>query len=221
MIKAVFLDFYGTVVHEDGEVIQKITQIIHETGDMEEPSKIAAFWWKEFQEMCDKAYDDAFETQRVLELKSLRNTISWFHSSADEEKLSGQMFEHWQNPPVFEDTKEFLEQCSVPVYIVSNTDNVDVEEAMRFHGLSAAGVFTSEDARSYKARRELFELALNTTGCKPEEVVHIGDSLNSDVKGASQLGIRTIWLNRNGKEVPEGVSAVNSLTEALEIIKTL
>ena len=42
MIKAVFLDFYGTVVHEDGEVIQKITQIIHETGDMEETSKIAA-----------------------------------------------------------------------------------------------------------------------------------------------------------------------------------
>ena len=26
MMKAFFLDFYGTVVHEDGEIIKKITQ---------------------------------------------------------------------------------------------------------------------------------------------------------------------------------------------------
>ena len=32
MIKAFFVDFYGTVVHEDGEVIKKITQIIFDTG---------------------------------------------------------------------------------------------------------------------------------------------------------------------------------------------
>ncbi len=32
MIKAVFIDFYGTVVHEDGEVIQKISQEIFNTG---------------------------------------------------------------------------------------------------------------------------------------------------------------------------------------------
>ena len=28
MIKAFFVDFYGTLVHEDGEVIKKITDII-------------------------------------------------------------------------------------------------------------------------------------------------------------------------------------------------
>ena len=30
MVKAVFLDFYGMVVHEDGEVFKKITKIIME-----------------------------------------------------------------------------------------------------------------------------------------------------------------------------------------------
>ena len=29
MIKAFFLDFYGTVVHEDGEVVKKISQLIY------------------------------------------------------------------------------------------------------------------------------------------------------------------------------------------------
>ncbi len=32
MVKAVFIDFYGTVVHEDGEVIKNISQEIFDTG---------------------------------------------------------------------------------------------------------------------------------------------------------------------------------------------
>ena len=62
-------------------------------------------------------------------------------------------------------------------------------------------------------------MALNSTGLNPEEVVHIGDSMSSDVKGASALGIPAIWVNRGGREVPEGVEAVSNLLEVLEKIK--
>ena len=47
----------------------------------------------------------------------------------------------------------------------------------------------------------------------PEEVIHIGDSLSCDVKGASGAGIKAVWLNRSGREVPECVTAVQVLTE--------
>jgi FMN phosphatase YigB (HAD superfamily) len=30
-------------------------------------------------------------------------------------------------------------------------------------------------------------------------VVHIGDSLTSDVEGAQALGINTVWINRKNK----------------------
>ena len=76
-------------------------------------------------------------------------------------------------------------------------------------------MFTSEDARSYKPRKELFELALKGSGLAADEVIHIGDSMSSDVKGAGALGIRTLWLNRFGKEVPEGVVSISTLPEAL------
>lgn len=56
MVKAVFLDFYGTVVHEDGDVIKKITEIIIETGNTDDRNKIGAFWWNEFQTMFLNAY---------------------------------------------------------------------------------------------------------------------------------------------------------------------
>lgn len=74
-------------------------------------------------------------------------------------------------------------------------------------------MFTSEDAKSYKPRKELFEFALNSTGLSAEQVVHIGDSLSSDVKGASAVGIKSIWINRTGREVSDGITAVENLLQ--------
>lgn len=216
MVKAVFIDFYGTVVHEDGEVIRKVSQEIFNTGKVKDKSEIGSYWWNEFQTAFISAYGDNFETQRKLEYQSLRKTIQYFNSSADAEELSNLMFEHWIKPPIFDETKRFFEICPVPIYIVSNIDRDDILKAIEFHGLKPMGVFTSEDAKSYKPRKELFEFALTSTGLSAEKVVHIGDSLNSDIKGASSVGINTIWVNRGSKGIPEGVSAVGNLLEVYD-----
>lgn len=216
MIKAIFIDFYGTVVYEDGEVIEKVEQEIFDTGNAVTKSEIGSYWWKEFQTAFHNAYGDCFETQRKLEFDSLEKTIHHFSSTADAEALSNLMFEYWVKPPVFEESKQFFDRCPVPVYVVSNIDRADVLQAIEYHGLKPAGIFTSEDAKSYKPRKELFEYALKSTGLSAEEVVHIGDSLSSDIRGAASAGIKAIWVNRSHREVPEGVVAVNNLLEVFD-----
>ena len=216
MVKAVFLDFYGTVVHEDGEIIKKITDIVMETGHVTDRGRVGAFWWREFQTMCTNAHGADFETQRALEYRSLDRTLKEFQSTADAAALSEMMFAHWVKPPIFEESKAFFERCPVPVYLVSNIDTADLLSALSYHGLKPAGVFTSEAARAYKPRKELFELALTSAGRKPEEAVHIGDSLSSDVKGASACGIPALWLNRQKREIPEGVIAIHNLLELFD-----
>ncbi|MBO5055226.1 MAG: HAD family hydrolase [Lachnospiraceae bacterium] len=156
-----------------------------------------------------------FKTQRELEYQSLVKTINHFQSTANAKALSNLMFEHWIKPPVFEESKHFFEVCPVPIYIVSNIDRADILKAIEYHNLKPAEVFTSEDAKSYKPRKELFELALNTTGLSADEVVHIGDSLSSDVKGAASLGINVLWVNRSMREIPNGVLSIGNLLEAL------
>ena len=49
MLKAIFTDFYGTVVHEDGEVIRKVSQEICATGKVNDISEVGSYWWNEFQ----------------------------------------------------------------------------------------------------------------------------------------------------------------------------
>ncbi len=216
MVEAVFLDFYGTVVHEDGEVIRKVSQEIFDTGKVRDKSEIGSYWWNAFQTAFLSAYGDDFETQRKLEYQSLSKTIQHFNSSADAELLSNLMFEHWIKPPIFEEAKRFFEICPIPIYIVSNIDREDILKAIEFHGLKPAEVFTSEDAKSYKPRKELFEFALKRSGLPAEQVIHIGDSLSSDVKGSSSVGINAIWVNRSGREIPENVIAVRNLLEVFD-----
>lgn len=216
MVKAVLIDFYGTVVYEDGDVIREVTREISDTGNSEEPSAIGAYWWKEFQTAFTNSFGENFRLQRELERESLEKTIKHFRSSADPEKLSQRMFAYWVKPPIFDESKSFFKACPVPVYVVSNIDRADVLAAIAYHGLEPQGVFTSEDARAYKPRRELFDLALRETGLTADQVIHIGDSLSSDVQGAGQAGICSIWVNRGGRSVPEGVWAVNNLLEVFD-----
>ena len=136
MIKAFFLDFYGTVVYEDGEIVKKISQLIYETGKADSPSEIDSFWWNDFQDLFSNSHGNNFQTQRELEKKSIKHTLEKFASNENVEKLSNYMFQHWVKPPIFEESKEFFEISPLPIYIVSNIDTKDVLKAIDFHQLS-------------------------------------------------------------------------------------
>jgi putative hydrolase of the HAD superfamily len=64
-------------------------------------------------------------------------------------------------------------------------------------GVFQSVVFSQEHGVE-KPDRAIFEIALKQIGCRPEELLHVGDSLENDVRGAQACGIRTAWLNRDG-----------------------
>jgi len=208
MVKAVFLDFYGTIVHEDNEIVKEITQRIYITGYAEKQSDISSYWWHCFQSVFNESKGETFKTQRELELISLYNTIRHFNSNEDALKLSKLMFDFWIKPKIFEESKLFFELCPVPIIIVSNIDIDDITKALSYHNLKPYGVVTSEEARAYKPQPAIFEYALTKYDLKTGEVIHIGDSITSDVLGAQAAGISAIWVNRFGKPAPDVADSV-------------
>jgi 2-haloalkanoic acid dehalogenase type II len=44
----------------------------------------------------------------------------------------------------------------------------------------------------------LFRMAAAAAGCRPRELVHVGDEPHSDVVGARRAGVRSVWINRAG-----------------------
>ena len=63
-----------------------------------------------------------------------------------------------------------------------------MEQALRNNGLKASGVVSADTTRAYKPQREIFDEALKISGCTPGEVVHIGDSYDTDVVGCTTWG---------------------------------
>lgn len=205
--KAVFLDFYGTLVHEDDDIIPLICERIRENAKFQCTTKeIGSYWWKEFSRIFRDSYGETFQSQRALGIQSLQTTIEQYQSNCVAEELIQKQFAHWTQPKLYSDTLPFIESLhGTPVYIVSNIDGADIAQAIAYHQIEVAEALTSEDVRSYKPRPELFLEALKRSKLDAHEVIHIGDSLLSDVAGAQALGIHAIWLNRLNKTLPEDI----------------
>jgi putative hydrolase of the HAD superfamily len=56
-------------------------------------------------------------------------------------------------------------------------------------------VITSVDAGARKPAPEFFEFALARCGLAKDDVLFVGNQLNTDIAGAEALGIRTAWLS--------------------------
>ena len=125
---------------------------------------------------------------------------------------------HWVNAPVFPDARIFFDQCPVPIYIITNNGMPYMERALSRNGLRAAGVVSADAVRAYKPHREIFGEALRLSGCMPDEVVHIGDSYDTDAVGAHGARIRPVLLLRGHEQQYDDVDAVDNLVQALALI---
>jgi putative hydrolase of the HAD superfamily len=63
-------------------------------------------------------------------------------------------------------------------------------------------VVISGEVGSWKPDAAIFRRALELAEAEPYEAVMIGDSLERDIRGAAELGIRTLWLRRYDHLLP-------------------
>jgi len=61
-------------------------------------------------------------------------------------------------------------------------------------------VLISEETGKIKPHPEVFRLALQRLEIETEEALYIGDSYATDIIGAANAGIKTIWFNPRGME---------------------
>ena len=74
---------------------------------------------------------------------------------------------------------------------------------VQFRKLKSAGlegffstIILSEDAGANKPRKEFFDYALTKTGAQRETTIMIGDHFDTDIAGAINAGLDTIFFNR-------------------------
>ena len=222
--KAILIDFYGTVCGGDRRAIESTCKRVVDACRLSmSPQRFAVRWGERFFKTIEASNHESFRTLHECELISLSATLSDLGVNADPAPFVAELDEYWRNPPIHPDAVAFLAELNTPVCCVSNADTEPILTAIDRLGLKFDHIVTSERVRCYKPESAIFRRALDLLGRTPQDVVHIGDSLHSDIAGAESAGMASIWLCREDRihDVGKNIKPVwqcASLAEVASII---
>jgi HAD superfamily hydrolase (TIGR01549 family) len=223
MVKAVFLDYSGTAVNIVGEDMKKMVRIITEAlHGKADPKELIGFWFARLREYENNCFGEAYEDEDALVYRVLEEVHEHYGLETDYDVLHDLNQHIWRTARLFDDTKPFFEQSDKPIYVLTNNTASYVMANLENRGVTPAGVISADDVRAFKPHHEIFDEALKRAGCRPEEAIHIGDSLEGDVIGALKAGIPAVLLDRKGK-VAEGTYSIEieGKTYSYKAVQTL
>jgi putative hydrolase of the HAD superfamily len=98
------------------------------------------------------------------------------------------------------EVSEVLPSISLPMAVWANTRTSTEAELRQWLERAGIGRFfrwvvTSVDAGFRKPAPEFFDFALAKCALSKDEVLFVGNQLNTDITGGEQYGIRTVWLS--------------------------
>ncbi len=199
MVRAITFDAFGTVIDTGRDVLIRIARdICADHGPSLDPESFLAAWDRYFLgAKFFEAESEGFMKLAEITEDSLGKAFREYRIEADPRPYVDSLERLWRQAKAYPEVPRVLEALDgVPRAVVSDADHAFLQDILRRNRLRFDAVITSESIRAYKPRPQIFEAALKALRARPAEVVHVGDSLDADIAGASRLGMRTIWVNR-------------------------
>jgi 2-haloalkanoic acid dehalogenase type II len=218
--KAVLFDGYGTLFEDAMIALKEVSsRVVRRNSLAMGPDDFLAAWDRHFFPLIQ----GDFVTLREADLVSLEHTFREFKVEDEAARYIDFLFERFNNATVYPDVVPTLEGLDGYITgLLSNADAENIESVLKASRLQLPIVVTSESARCYKPAPGIFQEAINLLGCKPSEVLYVGDSPEDDIVGAKGAGIRVVWLNRRGEALKQGIPRpdyeIESLSEVLKIV---
>ena len=120
------------------------------------------------------------------------------------------------------DTEDTLRQISEKLPIVIVTNGIAAIQRARFEHSPvkkyASSIIISEEVGIAKPDPEIFRIACESVHVKANEVLMVGDGLESDIHGANNAGIDVCWFNPNKKMLPQGIHVEYEITNIKECV---
>ena len=82
-------------------------------------------------------------------------------------------------------------------------------------------IFISTEMNTQKPDKEFFDIVMREEKLDKKRTIVIGDSVNSDIKGANNAGLRSIFISFTGEKCDSATYSVSSYTELLDYIVKL
>ena len=200
-IKAVSFDVDGTLQDFDGMMRYALRKVLTELSQLE-PEAARALDVERMMAIRDDVQErlrGRVNNLNAIREESIRQALR--EAGRPDDELGSHLAQVYFRSrdaarTLFSDVRPALERlaASYRLGLLSNgnsyADNLGLGDLISFE------VFSQDHDGMEKPDPCIFEVAFREAGCRPHELLHVGDSLESDVAGAKASGSKAVWLNR-------------------------
>lgn len=202
--KALLLDVDGTLLDFDQAESDAFKKVLVKYGFEPEERYVAEY--HKINKECWEAFElGRMEREQVLTVRFER--FFSLHGLSVSGREVEEEYRGWlgEGAYLMEGAIEILDYLRerYRLYVVTNGVGSTQRKRLKASGLDRYfhNIFISEEANSQKPQKEFFDYCFaHIPGIKPEEMMVIGDSLTSDIKGGVNAGIDTCWVNPKGNK---------------------
>ena len=224
-IRAVTFDAAGTLIRVAEPVGETYARIAARTGATLPPTALAAAFHEEFPRMPPMAFPGLDgpalrEAERGWWRDLVARVVARTGSVAAFDDYFDALFAHYANGaawlayPEVHGVLESMRRQGLGIAVVSNFDS-RLPSILTELGISPLvdTIVYSTGSGAAKPYAGIFRAALKALNVPPENALHVGDSLDADVRGAAAAGLTGVFLNRRDSGSPEDVLTVRHLGE--------
>ena len=230
--KAIFLDAGGTLFHPFPSVGYHYSEVAGKHGCQVSAQEVEAAFrrvWGQHDGIGDLRNQSNEKVEKEFWRKIVTAVFKDFKGLKAFDPFFDELHTLFAEPGVwrlYPEAGEVLKSLKEKKFIIGMVSNWDSRLLKLCKGLGIDGYFDfkviSAVFGAAKPDPRIFQEALKQAGVRADEAVHIGDSLEDDIRGAHLAGIKSIWLDRSGrhasltKDHQDFVTVIQDLRELIE-----
>ncbi|MFW9827748.1 MAG: HAD family hydrolase [Candidatus Thorarchaeota archaeon] len=173
----------------------------------------------------DNNFRHIYTHERILRLLNIIN-IELSRSEIIELQIKFEEMMLTDPPPLIFSVKETLNELSKDYIIglISNTGITPgrvIKKVFQKYDIQKYFKITlfSDETGFFKPNPIMFETILKEFNCIPQNAIHIGDKLETDVKGAKDCKMFTIWINDSNSLKSEEILPDYEIQKIYDVVK--
>jgi putative hydrolase of the HAD superfamily len=225
MIKAITIDFGGTLASGDLDKDYFLNELLKYIRSLGFKGTVA-----QLKRARNKMFAKLMKVRRLnreLRLEDLYQGMLFqigLHPNYEVIENIHQLYMQSFNTDLLPHTDTVLQKLykNYRLAVISNAMSNIPRHAIDKFGLGRyfQAIVISRDLGVRKPDLEIFKFTLNKLGVENYEAMHVGDSLEEDVQGAKNAGMKTIWIRNANQEVTVPPDyAIRSLRELTFLLK--
>ena len=180
-------DCYGTLIDWDGGVRRVLAQVFGEERADEQLQR--------YHDAEPALEADGTRTYREVMTEAMHE----LGAKGDEADALADSLPSWEPFPEVRDALTEVRDHGWKLAVLSNTDRDFIEASMRQIGVPFELAIVASEIGSYKPAHAHWLRFFDETGAPRDGHVHVAQSHLHDIVPATQLGLRTVWINRRGQ----------------------